>query len=341
MGERTSVNIDVHCHVIPEACLNLHGQGADGREFGVELRQGAGGEQAVFFDGRELNNCEPAQLYDIDLRLREMDAAGIDIQAVSVVPFLFFYELDAKITATFARRLNDGIAGVVAAHPDRFAGLATLPMQAPDLAIEELSRAHEQLGLRGVEINSNVAGRNLDEPELEPVFARIEQLGMPVFIHPNRPAAAERLSHYYLGNLIGNPLDTSIAAASLVFGGVLARHPGLTVYLAHGGGNTPYICGRWEHGWHVRPEPKRSIDRPPMEYVRRFYFDTLAHSQPALDYLVRTFGAGRVMIGTDYPFDMGDTQPIDTVAALGLAESEGEQIRGTTAARLFGLDQAR
>jgi aminocarboxymuconate-semialdehyde decarboxylase len=331
------MNIDVHCHVIPEDCLNLHGRAPDGRERGIRVERGAEGAAAAFFDGRELNNCRPEQLYDIDLRLKEMNASGVDVQAVSVVPFLYFYELDATTGAGFARRLNDGIAAVARAHPDRFVALATVPLQAPDLAVEELTRAHEALGMRGVEISSHVAGRNLDEPELEPFFARVEALRMPVFIHPNAPAAADRLSRYYLGNLIGNPLDTSIAAASLIFGGVLHRHPGLTIYLAHGGGNVPYICGRWEHGWHVRPEPKQHLPIPPMEYVRRFYFDSIAHSRPALDYLIRTFGADRVMLGTDYPFDMGDDHPVQTVEALGLDETHREQILGGTAARLFGI----
>lgn len=303
----------------------------------MRVERDADGIEIAITDGRRNNACESEQLWNLDRRLRDMDAADVDIQALSVPPFLFFNAIEAKQAAECARRLNDGIAAAVQRHPDRFIGLATVPMQDTDLAVAELTRAVEQLGFRGVEINSNVAGENLDAPQFEPFFARVEQLGIPIFIHPHYVAAQDRLGDYYLTNLIGNPLDTSIAAACLIFGGVLARYPRLTVYLAHGGGTTPYICGRWQHGWAVRPEPKRILDRSPMEFVRRFYFDTLAHSQPALDYLVHTFGSDKVLLGTDYPFDMGDVQPVTTIDALELPEDQRQRILGGNAAALFRL----
>jgi aminocarboxymuconate-semialdehyde decarboxylase len=331
------MNVDVHCHLVPEECKDLHALGPDGREYGVRVERDADGAEIAITDGRHNRACDSEQLWDLDRRLRDMDAAKVDVQALSVPPFFFFYALEAGQAAEFARRLNDGIMAAVRRHPDRFIGLATVPMQDTDRAVAELDRAVNQLGMRGVEINSNVAGENLDAPRLEPFFAWVEQLGVPIFIHPHYVVGQDRLGDYYLTNLIGNPVDTTIAAASLIFGGVLARHPNLTIYLAHGGGTTPYICGRWQHGWTVRPEPKRILDRPPMEYVHRFYFDMLAHSRPALDYLVRTFGSDRVMLGTDYPFDMGDTDPTETVDALGLAEEQRRQILGDTAAALFRL----
>ena len=332
------MNIDVHCHIVPEDCRDLRTTAADGREQGIWLEPDAEGREQLVIDGRRMNAAEPAQLWNVDLRLREMDASGVDMQALSVPPFCYFYSAEAATAVAFARCLNDGIAAVVRRHPQRFIGLATVPLQDAGLAVAELNRAVDQLGMRGVEINSNVAGQNLDDPRLLPFFARVEQLGVPIFIHPHYVAAAERLREYYLTNLIGNPLDTSIAAACLVFGGIMARLPELIVYLAHGGGNTPYICGRWQHGWEVRPEPKRLLEQPPMALVRRFYFDTITHSQPALAYLVSTFGSDHVLLGTDYPFDMGDMRPVETVRAIGLPEEQRGQILGGNAARLFKLE---
>jgi aminocarboxymuconate-semialdehyde decarboxylase len=330
------VNIDVHCHLIPQDCMNMYYVGSDGREYGTRTEQAAG-ETVVYWDGRDNKTCDPDQLWNVARRLREMDASGVDVQAIAVPPFMYFYAADAATAAANARKLNDGLAAVARQHPDRFVSLATVPLQDTDLALAELDRAVNQLGMRGVEINSNIAGENLDAARLLPFFERVQELDIPIFIHPHYVAAADRLTDYYLMNLIGNPLDTTIAAACLIFGGVLARLPRLTVYLAHGGGCAPYICGRWEHGYGVRPEPKRHLDRAPMEYMRRFYFDTIAHSQPALDYLVRTFGSDKVMLGTDYPFDMGDTAPVDTIKALGLADNEAQLMLGGTAARLFKL----
>jgi aminocarboxymuconate-semialdehyde decarboxylase len=334
------MNIDVHCHIVPEECRDLRASDASGRALGMWIERDADGQEQLLVDGRPMNAARPEKLWDIDLRLREMDASGVDLQALSVPPFGYFYSLAARTAADFAGRLNDGIAAVVRGHPERFIGLATVPLQDTDLAVAELVRAVEQLGMRGVEISSNVAGENLDTARLRPFFARVEQLGVPIFIHPHAVAAADRLRDYYLTNLIGNPLDTSIAAARLIFGGVLERFPRLNVYLAHGGGNTPYICGRWQHGWEVRPEPKLLLQQPPMEFVRRFWFDTITHSQPALRYLVQTFGSDHVLLGTDYPFDMGDTHPVETVDALDLSPEERQQILGASAARLFGLSPA-
>ena len=331
------MNIDVHCHIIPEECRELRATAADGREQGIWLERDREGREQLVIDGRRLNASQPEQLWDVDLRLRAMDASRVDLQALSVPPFCYFYSLEGRTAAGFARRLNDAIAAVVRRHPDRFIGLATVPLQDAALAIKELDRAVEVLGMRGVEINSNVAGENLDDPSLHAFFSRVEQLGIPIFIHPHYVAAAERLRDYYLTNLIGNPLDTSIAAACLVFGGIMTRFPRLNVYLAHGGGNTPYICGRWQHGWEVRAEPRRLLDRPPMEFVRRFCFDTITHSRPALAYLVNTFGSDHVLLGTDYPFDMGDMRPVETVDALGLPNADRERILGGNASRLFHL----
>jgi aminocarboxymuconate-semialdehyde decarboxylase len=190
--------------------------------------------------------------------------------------------------------------------------------------------------LPGVQIGSNVAGRNLDNPELEPVWAAAAELGAFILLHPINVAGGDRLSSYYLGNLIGNPLDTTIAAACLVFGGVLERYPSLKICLAHGGGFVPYQAGRFVHGWQVRAEPKRKLTKPPTDSLRRFYFDTIVHSKEVLEFLVGTAGVDRVLLGSDYPFDMGMLDGVLQVRGLTIAAADKLSILGGRAQQLLG-----
>jgi aminocarboxymuconate-semialdehyde decarboxylase len=192
------------------------------------------------------------------------------------------------------------------------------------------------LGLRGAQIGSNVAGKNLDDPELEPVWATAAELDAFILLHPINVAGADRLSSYYLGNLIGNPLDTTIAAACLVFSGVLERHPSLKICLAHGGGFVPYQAGRFVHGWHVRAEPKRKLEKPPTDSLKRFYFDTIVHSKEVLAFLVGNAGADRVLLGSDYPFDMGMPEGVSQVRGLSISTAEQSAILGGRARALLG-----
>ena len=193
-------------------------------------------------------------------------------------------------------------------------------MQAPKAAADELERAISKLGLKGMQIASNIMGKNLDEPEFEPVWQVANQHHAFFMIHPNNVAGVDRLKNYYLNNLIGNPLDTTIAAACLVFGGVIERFPNIRFFMVHGGGFTPYQAGRWQHGWHVRPEPKKHLKKPPAETIRTFYWDTILHSKPQLEFLVSEFGAAHVMLGSDYPYDMGTFECARQVKALSFAD---------------------
>ena len=229
----------------------------------------------------------PRGAWDLQKRFRDMDAAGIDMQVVSNTPQTFLYNQDAALTAVLAALQNDQIAKAVAAHPDRLLGIATLPMQAPELAADELRRAMRKLGLKGAQIGSNVNGRNLDDPALEPLWAAANELGAFIMVHPTQVAGADRLKSYYLVNLIGNPLDTTIAAAALVFGGVIERYPNINFLMVHGGGFLPYQIGRFKHGWQVRPEPQAKLKAPPAASLDRLLFDTILHGQPALEFLVR------------------------------------------------------
>jgi aminocarboxymuconate-semialdehyde decarboxylase len=274
--------------------------------------------------------------FDLERRFADMDAAEVDLQVLSATPQSYLYGEEPALTVTCSILQNDQIAKLVAAHPDRFLGIATLPMQAPLLAADELRRALTKLGLRGAMIGSNIMGRNLDHPELEPIWATASELDALLLIHPVNVGAADRLGSYYLNNLIGNPLDTTIAAACLVFGGVLERHPKLKVCLVHGGGFVPYQAGRWAHGWQVRPEPKVHLKQSPQPWIERFYYDTILHSRDNLEFLVRSAGAARVLLGSDYPYDMGTGECVRQVRALSIPEADKATVLSTLAWSLLG-----
>ena len=274
--------------------------------------------------------------WDLEARLKDMDAAEVDVQVLSNTPQTFLYDQDPGLTATTAALQNDQIAKLVKARPDRFMGMATLPMQDPARAVAELTRAVRELGLVGAQIGSHIEGKNLDDPGLAPFWAAVAELDAFIMIHPTKPAAGDRNKAYYLSNLIGNPLETTIAAASLTFGGVMERHPTLKILLVHGGGYVPYQYGRWTHGWKARDEPKRFLKVDPEASVRRFYYDTITHGKPALEYLVALMGASRIVLGSDYPYDMGNWELVRQARALSISDADKARILGGNAAALLG-----
>lgn len=273
--------------------------------------------------------------FDISRRLHDMDAAGVDVQVLSATPTTYFYNQDAALCAVTSAIQNDQMAKHIAAHPTRFMGIATLPMQAPEKASDELKRAVTELGLRGAMIGSNVGGKNLDDPGLEPLWATAEELGAFIFIHPYNVAGADRLQNYYLGNLIGNPLDTTIAAASLIFGGVMDRHPKLKICLAHGGGFAPYQAARWQHGWTVRSEPKQNVKEQPQRIIERFCYDTILHSERILEAMIGLAGASHVVLGSDYPYDMAMLDCVRHVRSLAIPADDKDLILGKNAENLL------
>jgi aminocarboxymuconate-semialdehyde decarboxylase len=275
--------------------------------------------------------------WELERRFKDMAAAEVDVHVLSATPQTYLYDQDPAMTVATSILQNDQIAKLVKAHPDRFTGIATLPMQAPERAAEELTRAVRQLGMHGAMIGSNVVGKNLDDPSFEPVWAVAEELGAFMIIHPANVAGADRLRSYYLQNLIGNPLDTTIAAACLVFGGVMDRHPKLNVLLVHGGGFVPYQAGRWAHGWHVRPEPKVNVKQSPEPWIDRFYYDTILHAKPQLEFLVASVGPTHVLMGSDYPYDMGTGECVRQVDALWIDDTEKAAILNGNVVKLLGL----
>ncbi len=325
--------IDVHAHILTEETMRLMRNEAP--DIGPTLSE-VDQDGGVLQVGSIVQRPFPRGAWDLELRLRHMDEAEVDMQVLSVCPQTFLYDRDPALTAALSAIQNDEIAKVVRQHPDRFLGIATLPMQDPERAVAELRRAMGQLGLRGAQIGSHVEGRNLDDPALEPLWAAADELGAFILVHPQKIAGGDRLKSFYLKNLIGNPLDTTIAAASLVFGGVLERHPNLKFCFAHGGGFMPYQVGRMNHGWSVRPEGKVNLKHKPEDSIRRLYFDCILHSEPALRYLVETFGADHVLLGSDYPFDMGMLDCVSQVRALRVPEQDRDTILATAAVRLLG-----
>ena len=331
------MKIDVHAHYVPEKCLDAEAKATDGHIHGMRIVQ-EGSRQVAYTNNARNLALDPPQIYSIERRLKDMATQWVDMQVLSVPPFLFFYATDPAQSLEQCQKINNGFAETVQSYPERFVALANLPMQEPEMAARELERSVRELGLRGAEICSNINGKNLDDKSFVPFYAKLQQLDVPVFIHPSNVLGADRLRPYHLQNLIGNPSDTAVAAASLIFGGVLKEFPRLKFYLAHGGGSCPYLRGRWEHGWQVRPEARANIDRPPSDYFRLLCFDSLVHSVPALNFLVETVGPARVMMGTDYPFDMGDRDPVKTVASLPhLSDDQKEMIFGANAVALFKI----
>jgi aminocarboxymuconate-semialdehyde decarboxylase len=273
--------------------------------------------------------------HDIERRFKDMDAAEVDVHLLSVAPQTWLYGQEAAVGIAGATIQNDEIARLVKEHPERFSGIATLPMQAPDKAADELRRAMRKLGLHGAMIGSNIGGKNLDDPSFEPLWAAAEELDAFMMIHPGNVAGADRLRSYYLGNLIGNPLDTTIAGACLIFGGVLERHPKLNFIMSHGGGFIPYQGGRWVHGWEVRPEPKVNVKHSPAPYLDRFLYDTILHAKAPLEFLISSVGANRVFLGSDYPYDMGTGECVRQVRAANIPEADRDIILGGHAANIL------
>ncbi len=301
--------VDLHAHLAPRAAIEPLGWLVDD---GTTLRLRTG----------ETWQALPRALVDLDTLLADADATGIRMRVVSLPPFLLRHDLPPVDGTAYSRAMNDGLAAVAAASGGRAGFLATVPLQDPEAAAEELRRAVIDLGAAGAVIATNVAGRvELDDASLAPFWESAASLGALVFIHPHDVAGAGRMSRYHLRNLVGNPLETALAGAALIFGGVLDRHPDLRILLSHGGGALPWLLGRLDHGYQVRPEC-RGIDRPPSEWARRFLYDTIVFRPSILHALIEWMGADRVVLGTDFPFDMGDSRP---VAAVGEAVKDSNQ----------------
>ena len=251
------------------------------------------------------DNC-----WDPRTRMHECDHHQVGVQVLSTVPVMFSYWAKPEDTLDLSQFLNDHIAGIVSAYPDRFIGLGTLPMQSPALAVKELERCINELGLSGVQIGTHINDWNLDDPQLFPFYEAAEKLNASLFIHPWDMMGKEKMPKYWLPWLVGMPAETSLAICSMIFGGIFEKFPALKVAFAHGGGSFPATIGRIEHGFNVRPDLCAiTNDINPKKYLGKFYLDSLVHDPQVLDYIVNLVGADKVALGTDYPFPLGELEP--------------------------------
>jgi len=329
MPEASIRAIDCHNHYTPsEVLAHLRSLG-DTSPIPIE-RSEDGGER-VQLDGRWFP-VQPEQ-YDNDRRRRDLERMGVTSAVLSPTPWLLAYRLPAQSAAALCRRTNEAMAAAVASS--KHGAMGIVPLQDPTEAAAVLREAGSSLRLVAIEIGCHVGDLELDDPSLAPFWDAAEEEGMPLYLHP--VGSLHRLSRYYLANLIGVPVDTTIAGASLIFGGVLAKRPGLRVLLSHGGGALPYLLGRWDHGFEVRPEGHVHISDSPRAYLDQVYFDSVTHDPKSLRFLVELAGAANVVLGSDYPFDMAERDPVGGIRAAALGPDNEQAVLEANAVRLFRL----
>jgi aminocarboxymuconate-semialdehyde decarboxylase len=328
-----STTIDIHAHVaVPEAAQFVapHLDWAT-----IPLAHFASAET------KALNQKQEADIgarRGAEHRLADLDAMGIDVQTIAPPPPQCYYTVPLDIAVKATQMVNDGIAEFCAAKPERFKGFGSVPMIDSNEAARELERCVKQLGFTGVEVLTNVNGKELSDPAFAPFWKKAEELGTLVMIHPNGFTEASRLSRFYFNNVIGNPLETTIALHHLIFDGVLERHPKLKILAVHGGGYLGAYSGRIDHAWGARSDSHGDLPQPPTSYLKRIYVDTVVFTPGQLAELVRVFGADRVLMGTDYPYDMAEYDPLGHIAGVeGLDASTVAALAGGNAKRLLGL----
>jgi aminocarboxymuconate-semialdehyde decarboxylase len=306
------MQIDIHSHVIPDRIVAAIA--ANPKRFQARV-EGEGSARKIIHDqGYVYPLFEEFRL--VEAKLASMDRKGIDISVISPAPPMFYYWADADLALEVAGLVNDGVADMVGARPGRLRGMATVPMQHPDAAVAELERVVRNFGFKAVEIGTSIEGAQLAEERFRPLLRRASELNVFVFAHPYYVGAKAGLENYYLTNLIGNPLDTTVMLANLMFSGRLDELPDLKIVLAHGGGFLPYQIGRLVHGHAVRSETNGISKSSPKDLLKRIYFDSLVFEPQALRYLIDLVGADHVCIGTDAPFDMADNDPMATIDAV-------------------------
>jgi aminocarboxymuconate-semialdehyde decarboxylase len=323
--------IDIHAHWYPEEWIRLFEK--DGAAEGASLERSDGGGYRL--KAKHITNAFDERFVVVDERIKEMDKRKVDVHALSLTTPMVYWASPAFGLA-LSQAFNDAASAAHRKHPDRLLGLAMLPMHAPDLALKELERCAKLPGIKGLYLSTNVNNEELDEKKFWDVYAKCEELGWTIFLHPVDTIGQDRTKKYYLKNLCGNPYDTGVAAAHLIFGGVLDRFPKLEFNLPHAGGTFPWLIGRWDHGAGVRPELKH-MKKKPSEYLRRFTYDTIGHDDRINQALVRLVGGDRVTLGSDYCFDMGLDDPVAVVGRMGLSAADKQLVMGGTASKLLRL----
>ena len=334
-----SLRIDLHCHYLNPA-VQAKAQPLNPGQF--EPSGSFTNALTREVNVRQIRERTP-KLSTIEVRLKDMDRMGIDMQAVAPAPNQCIYWSDADFGREAAQMVNDRLAEIVATWPERFVALGSVPLQNAELAVAELERCVKKLGLRGVEILPNVNGKDLTDPalRLDRFFAKVQELDVVIFMHPLGFTQGQRLMDHYFNNVIGNPLETTVAASHLIFDGVMERYPKLKIVLPHAGGYLGHYWARMDHAHRARPDCRTVIRKPPSSYLAKFYFDTITFDTGMLAYQIARWGADHVVLGTDYPYDMGEEDPVGLISSVrGLSRADRERIMGGNAVRLLKIKRA-
>jgi aminocarboxymuconate-semialdehyde decarboxylase len=333
---KSNFRVDFHTHIIPEDFPDLASKYGDDRWPSLKKTCDCGAE--IFIQGKSFRKLTD-QAWDVEKRIADMDKEGVDIQVLSPIPVTFSYWSSPKAGLELAKIQNDFIASVVEERPDRFIGLGTVPLQDIDIAIEEMDRAVHQLGLKGLQIGSNVNGLNLDDSSLIAFFEAAEKWDVPLFVHPWATLGGERMPRHNFMYMIGMPSETALAAGSLIMSGILDKFPKLKICFAHGGGSLPYLLPRMDKGWEVWPEIRKTVN-PPSYYAKKLYYDSLVYDPMNLQYMIDRFGAEQIIAGSDYPFLLREApvgKVVDDLKAL--SKEEANLILGQNALKFLGIHE--
>ena len=336
----TALTVDIHNHFNVDAAAELMKEPAAARAKSKPGFPHFGPEIALETNRKQLERSH-AKSRDPETRIKDMDAMGIDVQAVTPSPGQTYYWADADLAREASRIVNDTLTGLGHDHAGRFVAMGAVPLQDTGIAIAEMERCVDQLNMRGFILATNVDGEELSSPRLEAFFARAAELDVLLFLHPLGYTQPDRFYNHHFGNLIGNPLDTTVCLMHLIFDGTLARHPGLKVCAAHGGGFLGAYPARMDHGYHSRDDCRINLTEQPTTYLKQVYFDTMVFGTDQLEFLIDKYGAEHVLLGTDYAADMGETNPVGMVEAVdGISPEDRDAVCGLNAARLLRIERA-
>lgn len=329
------MNIDIHNHFIPDYFLKKVRKGSSLLNAEIIDKNGQ-----TFISHKDKGIMYPChrEFYDMETKLEYMEEKDIDLSIISVAPPLFYYWTDPEVSLYVAQLVNDEAHDLVKSYPGKLEAMATVPMNDVEASVKELERAVKVLGMKSVEIGANIEGQLLNDPKFFPFFKKAEELDVLVFVHPLYTESPKNLQSYYLANFIGNPYETTVTIANLIFSGFIDIFPKLKLCFSHGGGFFPYQIGRFEHGYNVRDEANKDSKKSPLELLDRLYFDTLTFNPQSLNYLIQLMGSKNILMGSDAPFQMSETNPVSIITGLDITQNEKDDILSKNAMDLFGIN---